>query len=379
MPIENRSNAPVPGFVVQLAGSLPIGGMENVVASLAQRLQRHATAVWCLEESGATGDRLRAAGVALEVLGRRAQRDVSLIVRLARRLRQQRVGVLHCHDELSWFYGTAAAHLAGGIPTLVTMHGRRPGISLRHLIEQRALTAFSRVVVVSDYLEEQIRRELRLAPGCLRVIRNGIPLPPRATEAARRAARAALGLPLTDFVIGSVAVLAPVKNFALALDAFAAARGRAHRSLRLLLVGDGPLRADLSEQARRLGVAPWVTFAGHRNDVAELLPGLDAYVSSSNYEGISLSILEAMASARPVIATRVGGNPEIVIHGQTGIVVPPGDVDALRDGFLSLLDNCDEAAQMGLRAETLARTDYSVERMVAEYEDLYATLRRPQS
>lgn len=349
--------------------------MENVVLSLFRRLpsSKYDCSMWCLEDGDVQGREVAARGERYFEFGRSRQRDAGAFVRIARRIRQERIDLLHCHDELTWFYGAIGAMLAAsGTRVVVTMHGRRPNISTRHLWEQRALSrATSAIVTVSSFLRDQVLRELKLSTGAVVPIANGIDFEVEwPTVTARQVARTALGLAATDIVAGTVGELSPVKNIDLALNAAAIVR-RTLPNFRLVLVGTGALREALLERTRVLGLQDHIVFAGLRRDVAMLLAGFDLYVCSSDYEGISLSILEAMARGRAIVATAVGGNPELISIDQTGLTVPRRDADAMAGAILELARDEPRRERLGRLAQARVRERHSIERMIADYDSLY--------
>jgi glycosyltransferase involved in cell wall biosynthesis len=375
------SAPPTPLRVVHLTARLVVGGMEYMVLRLLRGMPatRYASQAWCLEAADILGEQLRQEGEALHVFGRRHHRDAGLFLRIAVRCRRDGVDILHCHDELSWFYGALAARLAGVPHVLMTMHGRRPDVSRRHRAEQRLLARLSACVIsVSGYLDRQICTELAVPASKRTIIHNGIACPDQApTASSREEARRRLGVPAQAVVVGSVGQLAPVKNFGLLLEAVAQAR-QVLPTLRAVLIGDGPLREALTAQAVALGLGGAVTFAGTRHDVDALLPALDVYACTSHYEGISLSILEAMAAERPVIATAVGGNPEIIADGDTGLLVPPADSRALAEGVLKLAADPTRRARMGEASRRRVQAAFGLEQMLGAYDRVYQGLQTEQ-
>jgi glycosyltransferase involved in cell wall biosynthesis len=334
--------------------------------------QRYQSAVWCLEEKNVVGHELGSEGHEVIAFHKYRRRDLALFARIATLVRRRRIDVLHCHDELSWFYGALGARL-GGVPRLVmTLHGRRPDISQRHLWEQSVLARLSTAVVsVSSYLRQQVISELGLSPYQVVAIHNGIPVPPRQVgQEERRRARQMLGIPETAIVVGSVGLIRAVKNYDLLIEAAAAARAVVP-DLRIVLIGDGPGREHLVHKVVALGLRDAVLFTGLRHDVAALLPGLDVYVCSSDYEGVSLSILEAMAAARAIIATAVGGNPEILRHNATGMLVERGNRQALTNAIIELCRNEARRCWLAQQARCAVETHYSVARMSHDYDRLY--------
>jgi glycosyltransferase involved in cell wall biosynthesis len=230
-----------------------------------------------------------------------------------------------------------------------------------------------------------VSRELRrhmVAEGFpesrVEVVYNGITVGERVTEGERLAVRRDLGLGLDDFVIGSVARLDQVKNLALLLQAHALL-APSHPRARVVLVGSGPEHASLEAEARRLGTSGRVLFAGYRADARRLMRALDVYVNCSNYEGVSLTILEAMASDLPVIATRVGGNPEVVLDRETGMLVPGRDAAALAHAIATMAADPSTRRAMGERGRRRVEREFSIERMVADYRCAYESSSRRAS
>jgi glycosyltransferase involved in cell wall biosynthesis len=198
---------------------------------------------------------------------------------------------------------------------------------------------------------------------------NGIDPGHRPTAFQRASARAALGLPEDAFVVGTVARLDPVKNLHLLIQAHAFLVSR-HPQIRTVVIGDGAERAALEEHAARSGFAASITFAGYRSDVRLLMAAFDVYVNCSSYEGVSLTILEAMATALPVVATRVGGNPEVVIDHETGLLVP-GNPRALADAIAGLVHDDRRRHAMGDAGRFRVKRHFSIARMVEEYAEVY--------
>jgi glycosyltransferase involved in cell wall biosynthesis len=182
--------------------------------------------------------------------------------------------------------------------------------------------------------------------------------------------RAAIGLNGGP-VVGSVGCLAPRKDYSTLLDSMALLASRGV-PFRLLLVGDGPEREMLEQRAGELGLAPFVTFLGERPDVHRLLPLMDVFVLSSREEGIPNALLEAMASARPSVATAVGGTPEVLDHGRTGWIVPPRQPAALAAALEDALTRPDEARRRGEAARQAVIDGMSIETMVRRHQDFYA-------
>jgi len=201
------------------------------------------------------------------------------------------------------------------------------------------------------------------------IIYNGIPV-----ESFSEPSRVYNRAKSENFVrIIHIGRFSPQKNHKLLLEAFSLALC-CSSDLRLWLVGDGELRPDVEELANKLGIEDKVAFLGVRSDIPELLAQADIFVLSSNWEGMPLSVLEAMASGKPVIATAVGGVPELVENGTTGILVPPADPDALANAIVSLAKDPEKRASLGAMAQIVAKEQFDISRTARGYEELYIKL-----
>jgi len=368
--------------VVHLATRLTLAGVGNVVASLLRGMpaQSYRSSVWCLEEADVVGEDLRAEGHYLVELRKRHRRDIVLFFRLATLIRKEHVDILHCHDELSWFYGAIGARLAGMERILFTVHGRRFDTSRRHCWEQSVLGRLSTAVVcVSSSLRRQMIDEIGIPDVKAIVIRNGAPMEALTSQISQRQrVRQALRIPESAILIGSIGRLDPVKNLDLLLEASAAA-ARIIPSLKILLAGEGPSKQELIEKTAELAIENRVSFLGLRKDVSDLLSAIDLYVCSSDREGISLSILEAMAAERAIIATAVGGNLELVQHDRTGLLIDRGDHEALVQAIITLSKNSRKRVELGREARRFVQANFSVNRMLHDYDCLYQSLTRSRS
>jgi glycosyltransferase involved in cell wall biosynthesis len=213
--------------------------------------------------------------------------------------------------------------------------------------------------------------------GCparkVRVIPNGVDVERFRPREPNPALREELGLPSTAPVVAIVAALRPEKNHELFLRAAALVRQQLP-AVQLLIIGDGSRRPALESLAEQLSLTAATHFLGTRHDVPELLSLVDVVALTSHMEANPVSILEAMASAKPVVATRVGSVPETVIDGQTGYLVAPGDASQLADRIVSLLKDPVRAAAMGRAGRESVVSGWSIQRMVEGYESLLSTL-----
>ena len=319
-----------------------------------------------LPQKTALVESLEAAGVRTHCL---AERGSHWTFGLRTLLAERRFDIVHSHAPL---VGAAARLLAPrGTVLLHTEHNTWN----RYHPATRALNALTigrnqRVWAVSDEVARSIRVPVAWTPTPVEVMLHGVDLDTvRHGPVARAAARARLGLGENEFVYGTVGNLAAKKDQGTMLRAFAVVRSMM-RDARLVVIGTGPREQELRRLARELGIGDSVRFLGMRDDVPELLPGLDTFVLSSLHEGLSIALVEALAAGIPIVATRVGGIPELVIHGQYGLLVPPADPGALA-GAMAWLARDPEVRTRLAEAGPVRAADFGIQpaadRLVSHY------------
>ena len=357
---------------MQLVLSLSPGGTERLVIEIVRALSpRIESVVCCLDAPGAWAAEVEALQVPVISLGRTPGFQPELAWRLAGIIRERGVDVVHCHHYSPYVYGLLASLLKPSVKLVFTEHGKLSdaGPSRKRRLINPILSRWpGYLCAVSADLKQHMVAE-GFPARRLSVLYNGIDPGSRPTAPERRDARLALGVPDDAFVIGAVGRLDPVKNLPLLLQAHATLAAR-HPRLRTVIVGDGPERAALEEKAAALGISDTVVFAGYRQDVRFLMSGFDVYVNCSTYEGVSLTILEAMATALPVVATRAGGNPEVVIEGETGLLVP-GCASALVDAIAALAIDPHRRRVMGDAGRWRVKKHFSIARMIDQYASAY--------
>ena len=227
---------------------------------------------------------------------------------------------------------------------------------------------------VSRHGAEMLERRCEVPMSRIQVLPNGVDAkvcsPCSALE--QRRIRGSAGLPIEAVLVGSAASMTPIKRLDLLLDAAAPVLTQ-NPSLHVVLIGTGPLRAQLRTQAERLSLAKKVHFLGEREDVQNLLPALDAYVCSSDFEAVSNAMLEAMACALPVITTRVGDHETIIREGREGYIVPTGEVRKLGEALRTLCRDPDLRHAVG-RAARKRALSFSFDRTIRAYESYYQNL-----
>jgi glycosyltransferase involved in cell wall biosynthesis len=243
------------------------------------------------------------------------------------------------------------------------------------LFEQKILGSISAAIIgVSCSLRQQMIDEIQVSPDKVQVIHNGVTLGSLETQAEqRRRTRKSIGISEDAILIGCVGRLDPVKNLDLLIEACAEAL-RVIPKLEIIMAGEGPSREHLAQKAVAVGLGGKVHLLGLRKDVSDLLSATDLYVCTSDREGISLSILEAMAAERAVIATAVGGNLELIEHDETGLLIRKGDRQALAQAILSLSLDAQARRCLGQNARRKVEANFSLNRMLLDYDRLYQSM-----
>ena len=370
-----------PVRIVYVIDKLHRAGAQVHLLQLLRGLDRQQfeASVCCLLRGGAIAEDIRGLGLRLDVL------DLGLLygpaalrrlVHLGRSWRSRGVELVHTYLIGANLYGTLAARL-GGVPAVVTSR-RDTGFSrnwrLRLAEEWLVNPRVDAVAAVSPSAARVATAERGLSADRVVTIPNGVDLALFDPSGhPRERARQRLGLAEDEQVLGVIGHLSPVKGHGDLFEALALLAPRQPR-LRLLVVGDGVLRRPLEERARALGLDARVTFTGVVDDIAEVLAAMDVFVLPSHTEGMSNALLEAMAMARPVVATAVGGNLDVVRDGSDGVLVPPRDPAALAAAVGRLLEAPDEARRLGCAARRRAQAEFGLERMVDRYQALYRGL-----
>lgn len=363
--------------VAFLQASLPIGGAERLIQSLACGLPRariEPVAIH-LYAPGPIGEALAAAGVPSVSGLARGPWDPGVGARLARAYGEQAVDLAYVTDSALPLFWSGRLRRRASRPALVVgFHSTgKPGDFLQHrLANGSALPVADRLVALADTHREFLCRTLRLDRRRFVVIPNGVDPQRFAPAPDRDLARRAVGLPAGVPLAGIVAALRPEKNHPLFLRAAARVLERLP-SARFAVVGDGPERAALEADTARLGLGGAVTFLGARDDMPAVMRALDLVVLSSKpvVETFPVTLLEALASGVPVVSTEVGSVRDLVPDGEVGYLVPPGDVAALADRIVRVMEDPALRATLGRAGRTRIEGRYTLPAMIEAYASLF--------
>ncbi|HYA28543.1 MAG TPA: glycosyltransferase [Acidobacteriota bacterium] len=363
--------------IVHVVHSLGVGGLENGLVNLLNQLDdQFSHTIVCLSRSGRMAERIKSRNSNIIEMGLPTDKFRFPIVRLSRVFQSVSPDIVHTRGW-STVDAICAARVAGVSHVIHGEHGREAsdpnGRNRKRNIVRKCLSPLvQHFVAVSDDLRLWLTETVGIPKAKVTTIHNGVDTSQFSPE-GRKAARRSLGLDESAFIIGTVGRLDPVKDHESLLKAFAPI-ARSQRRVCLMIVGDGPGRKEIVQLCTALQIADKVMLLGERRDIPILLKACDVFTLTSIAEGISNTILEAMASGLPIVATRVGGNLELVEHGASGHLVTAKDVTALSRAYESYLHDPDICEKHGRSARFRAEQKFSLERMASQYNDLYQTV-----
>lgn len=375
-------------LVVHLLYRLDFGGLETLVVECINRMpaDKYRHAVICLTDYTDFARKIQRADVAIHALHKPAGLGLRTHLTLWRLLRRLRPDILHTYNLGTIEYAFTAT--LAGVPARVhAEHGREAsdpdGKNRKHNLLRRCLIPLiDRFVPVSADLSQWLKQAIGVPDRKNLLIHNGVDTARFKPATDRQAVARLTGWPADSFVIGTVGRIQDVKNHAGLVDAFIQLRQRhpdQKDRLRLAIIGDGPLLAALKQKVHAAGIDDAVWLPGARTDIAEIMQAFSVFAMSSLAEGTPVTVLEAMASALPVVATGVGGIPEVVIDGKTGLLVPALDSAALAAALATYLLQPQLAARHGGAGRVRIEQKNSIAAMVLSYTQLYDSLCKPKT
>ncbi|PJA26297.1 MAG: hypothetical protein CO189_11670 [candidate division Zixibacteria bacterium CG_4_9_14_3_um_filter_46_8] len=370
---------PRPISVLHIVLSTVTGGMENVIYNLAygRDPSRLEISVGCLLEIGHLSETLRGIGVQSSLVPKMIPGLTMLYPKqLIKFIRDSHCDIVHTHSGC-WTKVAAACSYIPQIKVIYTEHGRTfPESRLQVLQDRIAIRSTHKVVAVGEPLRKYLINRVGLPAEKVVTIHNGIDTERFKPSEEGKRVRDEFGYKDDEVVIAIVARLAPVKDHRYLIEAFRILLQRCPQA-RLLIIGDGPLREKLDFMVESYNLGEQIHFAGDRNDVDRILTGMDVATLSSQSEGISLTLLEAMSAELPVVATAVGGNITIIKDGINGFLVEVNDINTYADLLTRLTQSSDLRRRIGKEARVDVMANWSLKGMVDAYQQLYEELITP--
>ena len=360
--------------ILHLIESLEFGGAEKVVVHLANKLSKHYTISVCITKRRGELEKLLDKNIKVYYLNTGEGNSFELPKKLKSLIIDNNIDIVQCHNWGLYLEATLATKLSGRAKLINTVHGHYTQypdglvssikIYLRHLLERLASLYTYKIITVSDSIQDYIINDIHISEQKLLTIRNGI-------TALQIDKSIKHDKPDTTKLI-TVGRLAQIKNHKLLLEALKLSIDHG-TSVTLTIIGDGPEMNNLVEQTRLLGIADSVTFLGFRNDISTLLQSHDVFVLSSDYEGVSIAILEAMSISLPVIATNVGGNSEVVVDSSTGLIVDKGNAEMLSSAIDKLSNSSELRETFGKQGKNNFDRYFDEDIVLNQYIDLYTS------
>jgi glycosyltransferase involved in cell wall biosynthesis len=364
----------MPVNVLYLTTELAMGGAERALLHLLTNLnrERFTPEVACLYNGdGVVGHAIQELDIPVYDAQMRGKADLGALVRLYNHIRTRPPTILHT----SLFHANMPGRIIGslvGVPIIISSERTMAMENeWRYQLNRWTIGIVDRIVAVSENVGEFCINHIRLPAEKVVVIHNGVEIPSLSPD-AKEQARQLLGFPQEMLVCGAVSRLEPVKGISDLISAFTQIREK--QNAYLAIIGDGSLREHLESLAQDTGISNRIIWTGYRPDVLQLLPAFDLFIQPSHHEGLPNTVLEAMAAGLPVVATNVGGTPELVVDDKTGLLVHPGDPAGLAKAVSTLLENPERRGIMGRAGQRRVEQHFSVGEMVQKTEQLYEEL-----
>lgn len=357
--------------VAHLTYDMRIGGTERVIVNLVldhEHWQDTEHQVICIEQPlGPFIEPLQAANIPVISFARKPGFDLSLVQQIRRYLRDAKIDILHCHQYTPWSYGTLAA-MGTNTRVIFTEHGRfypDRKSPKRRLINPLLAVLTDQITAISAATKDALVVNEYLSAASIQVVYNGIQGIDR-----QRLPTDSLTLPEGRFVFGTVARFDPIKNHPLMIRTIYGLRQRG-LDAQLVIVGDGETRPELEQVIEELALNDAVTLAGYHANPHPLMAQFDAFLLTSFSEGTSMTLLEAMSLSLPCVVTAVGGNPEIIEHERSGLIIENDNLSQSIDSCSRLMNDAGLRRTLGERASQRFLERFSARAMNQRYQEVY--------
>ncbi len=359
--------------ILQIIGQFNSGGAERVVLNLCNKISMRGEDVSiCIRKPGTLIPLLK--NVNLFIIPRNKLVDGRYLYRLCKLIKSNNIDIIHAHLAGSGLYGLLAAKITGK-KFILTLHGNVSSVKGR-TIYKFIMKYADKVIAVSQNIYLQFKQKISVDSEKLCIITNGLDLAEFQTNNVTLLKRKELNIKPNIPIIGAIGNIKHVKGYDILIKSFHQVK-KAHKDAKLLIAGSALNKKDLkfknilNEIISGLDLKEDVVFLGTRNDITDILNIIDVFTLPSRSEGTSISLLEAMASRKAIIATYVGGNPYIIKHNVNGLLIPPDDPKSLANAIIRLLNNRTLRDQLGLNARVSVERDFNLDKMADAYMSIY--------
>lgn len=365
--------------ILHVTFDMEMGGAEQVIRQLVENgdIESFELSVVCLDSKiGVVGKELQKQDFNIFSFSRQPGIDTTLISQVRTYIQDHRIDILHCHQYTPYVYGLLAS-FGTSAKVIFTEHGRfyPDRIRWKRYLLNPILSLFTDVIVcISQATADALVKYENFPRRKVGVVYNGIKSTKhKFSQQDKFALIKKLGLSDTDIILGTISRLDPIKNQKMMINAFALVVKQSP-NVKLVLIGDGSIRTELEQHAQNIGVYEKIIFTGFIVNPQSYFCLIDVFLLPSLSEGTSMTLLEAMAFSIPCVVTDVGGNPEIVLHEETGLVVPNNDAEGLAIAILSIINSKKLSESLGKKGCNRYQSFFTVEAMVIAYQSLYRQL-----
>ena len=359
--------------VLQLVEGLSYGGAEDKLVELINHMDisKFNTILCSLGLGDDIRDKVEKSGINLVMMPRKKRLDLGLLVKLVKLMKDEQIDIVMTTLFYADVIGAIAGRLAGvkAVFSWETISAPEWLIKRRLWPYQFAIRYCTKVISVSRATAKFLIEQRGVPEDKVKIIPYGVNHR-QYVLGDGKAARESLGLNGKDFVIGMVARLHPQKGHQYLFEA-AKPIVEKYPHVKFLLVGEGEIRRELEDSVKKMDLTSNISFLGHRTDVKDLLKAFDVFTLPSLFEGLPNVVLEAMSAGKPVVASSVDGTVEAVVDGETGLLVPPGDPEKLKDAYIKLIEDREQAREMGINGRKRIEDVFSLDRQVEAFQNLY--------
>lgn len=362
--------------IVFITWALEVGGAERLLVKLVQNIPQdnYEVKVICVTRKGVWAKELEEKGIEVVSMDKKVGFDPGVLFRLRSYLSKEQPDIVNTSIWTADLWGRAAAILAGVNNIIVTEQNVDIWKRWYHKIIDKILFRWTKYVIcVSDDVVKFYHDNFGLPLSKLRMIPNAIDLALFDLSKDYSGLRESLQLPKDTFLFVCPARLHPQKAHHVLIEASSLLKAKGQTNFHVLLVGDGERRDELRQLVEDKGLSKQIHFLGLRQDIPEILLQCDSFLISSDYEGLSLAILEGMAAALPIVATNVGGNSQLIKNGVNGYLTPPQDAPQLAVSMLKVIENQGHAWEMGKAGRNIVEETYSIKTIASQTVDLFET------
>jgi glycosyltransferase involved in cell wall biosynthesis len=360
--------------ILQLTRAMHIGGAEKVIYELALKVneENFDVTIGCLSFIGTIGEKYLQKRKDIQLFNKKRITKYLNTIDLIKWVKKNKIDIIHSHGTAALFEGAIAKLIYPKASLIHTFHfGNYPNMKKKYLLGERLFTKFSdRLIAVSEQQRDAVIKHLKINKKKINTVYNGTGENKYVGQKKIiDSVRNEFGIRNDEYLIGAVAVLTRQKGIKYLIETARILRKR--KNIKFLIVGDGPLKEELSDLTNRYNVNETVIFSGWRTDVKRLLAAFDIFLMTSLWEGLPIALLEAIAAGKPVITTKVGDNDKIVNDGVNGYLVDTRNPEQMADCILKILGNEVRKKKMQENAIKIYKRSFSIEKMVKAYEIIY--------